>query len=117
MHRDAPTAADTDWGQILQLYDRLLVVAKSAVVALNRAVALAEVSGPVVALAAVDSLDLGGYYLFHATRADLLRRRGRYDEAAEAYETALALVGNAAEHQFLAGRLRSVTVSGAEPRR
>src|SRR6185295_12261940 len=70
VHGDAPTAADTDWGQILALYDQLLAVAPTPVVALNRAVAVAEVKGPGVALAAVDELaDLDGYYLFQSTRA------------------------------------------------
>ena len=84
VHSDAPTAADTDWRQILQLYDQLEAVAPSPVVALNRAVALAEVDGPEPALALVDALGLGGYYLFHAIRADLLRRLGRDPEAAAA---------------------------------
>ena len=77
VHSDAPTAADTDWRQILQLYDQLLALAPSPVVALNRAVAVAEVDGPDAALALVDGLDLDGYHLFHAIRADLLRRLGR----------------------------------------
>ena len=81
VHSHAPTAADTDWGQILQLYDQLVVVSPTPVVALNRAVAVAEVDEPTTALAAVDSLDLGGYHLFHSARADLLRRLGRDDEA------------------------------------
>ena len=77
MHSDAATAADTDWRQILQLYDQLLGVAPTPVVALNRAVAVAEVDGPEPALAIVDTLDLDGYHLLHATRADLLVRLGR----------------------------------------
>ena len=112
VHSDAPTAADTDWGQILRLYDQLLVFAPTPVVRLNRAVALAEVDGPAAALAAVDELDLGGYHLFHATRADLLRRAGRDAEAAEAYAAALALAGNAAERRFLAER-RDALARGA----
>ncbi len=108
VHADAPTAADTDWAQILQLYDRLLALSPTPVVALNRAVAVAEVHGPAAALAAVDSLDLGRYHLFHATRADLLRRLGRNHEAADAYEAALALTGNAAERRFLQARRRSL---------
>ena len=89
VHSDAPTAADTDWGQIVALYDQLLAVTPTPVVALNRAVAVAEVDGPAAGLAAVDALggDLGRYHLFHATRADLLRRLGRRDEAADAYPT------------------------------
>jgi RNA polymerase sigma-70 factor (ECF subfamily) len=105
VHSDAPTAAVTDWGQILQLYDQLLVVAPGPVVALNRAVAVAEVQGPEAALTLVDGLDLDRYYLYHAIRADLLRRLGRTGEAARAYSGALALTGNAAERAYLAARL------------
>jgi RNA polymerase sigma-70 factor (ECF subfamily) len=105
VHSDAPTAAATDWGQILQLYDQLLAVAPSPVVALNRAVAVAEVDGPAAALTLVDGLDLDRYYLYHAIRADLLRRLGRPGEAARAYEAALALTGNAAERAYLTARL------------
>jgi RNA polymerase sigma-70 factor, ECF subfamily len=104
VHSDAAAAADTDWDQILRLYDQLLAVAPSPVVALNRAVAVAEVDGPAVALDLVDGLapaNLGGYYLFHAVRADLLRRLGRTAEAAAAYETAIAQAGNAAERGYL----------------
>jgi RNA polymerase sigma-70 factor (ECF subfamily) len=105
VHSDAPAAAVTDWGQILQLYDQLLVVAPGPVVALNRAVAVAEVQGPAAALTLVDGLDLDRYYLQHAIRADLLRRLGRPGEAAQAYSEALALTGNAAERAYLAARL------------
>ena len=101
VHSDAPVAASTDWNQILRLYDQLLAVAPSPVVALNRAVAVAEVDGPAAALALVDGLDLGGYYLFHAIRADLLRRLGRRAEAAAAYELAIARNGNAIERAHL----------------
>ena len=104
-------AAATDWGQILQLYDQLLAVAPSPVVALNRAVAVAEVEGPASALALVEGLGdaasrgagpgLTGYHVFHAIRADLLRRLGRDAEAAAAYDAALARTGNAAEQDFL----------------
>jgi predicted RNA polymerase sigma factor len=111
VHSDASTASGTDWGQILQLYDQLLALSPTPVVALNRAVAVAEVHGPAAALAAVDSLELGGYHLFHATRADLLRRLGRQAEAADAYDAALALVGNAAERRFLDERRRSLPVA------
>ncbi|MEU8141664.1 sigma-70 family RNA polymerase sigma factor [Nonomuraea sp. NPDC048901] len=101
VHSDAPTAEATDWGQILQLYDQLAAVAPSPVVALNRAVAVAEVNGPSAALALVDDLDLDGFYLYHAIRADLLHRLGRGAEAAQAYEAAIARSGNAAERAFL----------------
>jgi len=101
VHSDAPAAAATDWSQILQLYDQLLSLAPSPVVALHRAVAVAEVSGPDAALALVDGLDLDGYHLFHAIRADLLRRQGRNAEAALAYEAAIARTENAAEREFL----------------
>ena len=101
VHADAATAAATDWWQILQLYDHLMSLAPGPVVALNRAVALAEVAGPHAALTAVDSLDLDRYYLFHAIRADLLRRLGRNSEAALAYDAAIARTGNAAEREFL----------------
>jgi RNA polymerase sigma-70 factor (ECF subfamily) len=102
VHSDAPVAAATDWDQILRLYDQLLVAAPSPVVALNRAVAVAEVDGPAAALALTGALDLNGYYLFHAIRADLLRRLGRTAEADAAYEAAIARAGNAAERAFLA---------------
>ena len=83
VHSDARSAEATDWGQILALYDQLLAREANPVVALNRAVALAEVEGPAAALELVDALDLGAYHLFHAIRADLLRRLGRDAEAAQ----------------------------------
>ncbi len=101
VHSDATTAEVTDWGQILQLYDQLLTVSPSPVVALNRAVAVAEVDGPTAALSIVDELDLDQHYLFHAIRADLLRRLGRTDEAASAYEAAIARTDNESERAFL----------------
>jgi RNA polymerase sigma-70 factor (ECF subfamily) len=101
VHSDAPAAAATDWWQILQLYDQLLALAPSPIVALHRAVAVAEVDGPEAALALVDALDLDGYHLFHAIRADLLRRLGRDTEAALAYEAAIARTDNTAERDFL----------------
>jgi RNA polymerase sigma-70 factor (ECF subfamily) len=109
VHSDAPSAAATDWRQILALYDQLLALAPSAVVALNRAVAVAEVSGPAAALALVDRLALDAYYLFHAIRADFLRRLGRVIEAARAFEAALALTDNQAERAFLERRRNSLT--------
>jgi RNA polymerase sigma-70 factor, ECF subfamily len=101
VHSDAPNAAATDWRQIVQLYDQLLAVAPSPVVALNRAVAVAEVQGPEAALAEVDGLELDAYYLFHSIRADLLRRLGRDTEAALAYDRAIARTQNPAERDFL----------------
>jgi RNA polymerase sigma-70 factor (ECF subfamily) len=104
VHGDAPSAAATDWRQIVQLYDRLLVFDPSPIVALNRAVAVAEVDGPDAALALVDDLDLDAYYLLHAIRADLLRRVGRDREATAAYDAAIARTENAAEREFLRHR-------------
>jgi RNA polymerase sigma-70 factor, ECF subfamily len=101
VHSDAGTAADTDWRQVLALYDQLLAVAPTPVVALNRAVAVGEVEGPAAALAVVDRLDLSDYYLFHSTRADLLCRLGRTAEATAAYDAAIALTTNGAERRFL----------------
>jgi RNA polymerase sigma-70 factor (ECF subfamily) len=101
VHSDAATAELTDWGQVLQLYDQLIAIAPNAIVALNRAVAVAELDGPGPALAIVDALDLDTYYLFHSTRAELLGRLGRYEEAVRAYDRALELTGNAAERALL----------------
>ena len=108
VHSDAATAAATDWGQILALYDQLMAVAPSPVVALHRAVAVGEVQGPAAALALVDGLELDGYHLFHAVRADLLRRLGRDAEASAAYGAAIARTANAAERAFLEERRRSL---------
>lgn len=102
VHSDGPP---TDWTQVLQLYDQLTALAPSPVVALNRAVAVAEVEGPRPALDLVDALDLDGYHVFHAVRADLLRRLGRDAEAARAYEAAIALSRNPAERAYLERRL------------
>jgi RNA polymerase sigma-70 factor, ECF subfamily len=99
----------TDWVQIKQLYDQLLGIAPSPIVALHRAVAVAEVDGPMTALALVDELDLGQHHVFHAVRADLLRRLGRDAEAAAAYEAAIDRAGNASERDFL--RRRRATLS------
>jgi len=108
VHSDARSAATTDWPQIVRLYDQLLACDPSPVVALNRAVAVAEVDGPRTGLALVDALDLGAYYLFHAIRADLLRRLGRDVEARTAYETAIELTDNAAERGFLRRRRQAL---------
>jgi len=101
VHADAPTVEETDWSQIVALYDQLLTVAPTPVVALNRAIAIGEVRGPAAALALVDELDLDNYHPFHATRADLLRRLGRNSEAAAAYERAANLAPTEAERDFL----------------
>jgi RNA polymerase sigma-70 factor (ECF subfamily) len=101
VHADAATVEETDWSQIVALYDQLLAVAPTPVVALNRAIAIGEVHGPCAALALVDGLDLDAYYAFHATRADLLRRLGRNSEAAAAYERAAAMAPTEAERDFL----------------
>jgi RNA polymerase sigma-70 factor (ECF subfamily) len=105
---DARSAAATDWPQIVELYDQLLCYDASPVVALNRAVAVAEVEGPARALALVEALELGGYYLFHAIRADLLRRTGRDKDAARAYQAAIELTDNAAQRDFLGRRLNEI---------
>ncbi|WP_414720589.1 RNA polymerase sigma factor [Streptomyces sp.] len=110
VHSDAPTAADTDWRQVLRLYDHLLAVAPNPVAALNRAVAVAEVEGPEAGLALADALAprLDGYHVLHAVRADLLRRLGREAEAASAYEAAIARTGNRAERDFLRRRRQAL---------
>ena len=111
VHSDAPTADATDWKQILALYDQLMTVAPTPIVALNRAVAVAEVRGPDAALALLDGLDLNRYYLFHAIRADLLRRLGRNADAALAYDAAIARTENAAEREFLRNKRRAIGIS------
>lgn len=108
VHADADSVEDTDWPQIVALYDQLLAAAPTPVVALNRAIAVGEVDGPAAALALVDELDLGQYHAFHATRADLLRRLGRLDEAGDAYTLAASLAPTSAERDFLTGRARQV---------
>ncbi len=110
VHSDAATAAATDWSQIVTLYDQLTVLTPTPVVALNRAVALAERDGPGAGLEAVADLAdaLDAYQPYHAIRADLLRRAGRTPEAADAYRTAIALSDNAQERRFLTARLRAL---------
>lgn len=104
VHADAATAGATDWAQVLDLYDLLHVLLPTVVVALNRAVALAEVAGPEAGLSAVEALPLETYQPFHVVRADLLTRLGRGVEAIEAYDRALALTGNAVERAYLRRR-------------
>jgi RNA polymerase sigma-70 factor (ECF subfamily) len=106
VHTDSKAAADTDWWQILQLYNQLLIIDPSPIVALNRAIAVAEVEGPDAALAVLDGLDLENYHLYYAVRADLLRRLGRAEEATAAYEAAIVRTNNASEREFLQHRLR-----------
>ena len=112
VHTSAREPRDTDWSQIIALYDQLVRLDPSPIVALNRAVAVAELDGPEVALATVDRLDdrLEGYHAYHATRADLLRRLGRGRESRAAYDRAIELAGNTAETAYLTrrrGRLAS----------
>ena len=104
VHTSARDVRDTDWSQVVALYDQLAGIDPSPIVALNRAIALAELDGPEVALAVVDRLDLGGYHAYHATRADLLRRLGRSADARAAYEKAIELAGNTAEVAYLTRR-------------
>jgi RNA polymerase sigma-70 factor, ECF subfamily len=101
VHADAPNMEQTDWSRIVALYDQLLAVVPTPVVALNRAIAIGEVQGPAAALALVDELDLDNYHPFHAARADLLRRLGRHREATAAYRRAAALAPTEAEREFL----------------
>ncbi|MBF4767680.1 RNA polymerase sigma factor [Nocardioides agariphilus] len=104
VHSTARTGADTDWSQIAALYAQLFSISPTPVVALNRAVAVSELDGPAVGLAEVDRLHLPTYHAWHATRAELLRRLGRYDESRSAYDSALALIDNDAERAYLTRR-------------
>ena len=113
VHSDASTAEATDWRQILALYDQLLTLTPNAIVALNRAVALAEVQGPAAALTVLETLDLPRYHIFHAIRADLLRRLGRTGEAISAYDEAIAWTTNEAERGFM--RLRRQALVERDP--
>jgi RNA polymerase sigma-70 factor (ECF subfamily) len=108
VHSDARTAADTDWNQVLALYDQLFAIAPTPIVALNRAVAVAEVHGPALALAAIEDLALEEYHLYHATRADLLVRLERRDDARRAYDRAHELATNAAEKDLLDTKRQSL---------
>jgi RNA polymerase sigma-70 factor, ECF subfamily len=108
VHCDARTDAGTDRRQIVQLYDQLMMIAPGAVVALNRAVAVAEVEGVAQALELVDAIDLPRYHVYHVVRADLLRRLGRWGDAAAAYQQAIALCGNQGERDFLRQQQQSL---------
>jgi RNA polymerase sigma-70 factor (ECF subfamily) len=101
VHTDAPAASDTDWSQVVALYNQLSRLDPSPIVALNRAVAVAELDGPEVALALVDPLPLTGYHAWHVTRAELLRRLGRSAEAKDEYDAAIAATQNSAERAYL----------------
>ena len=115
VHSDAATASDTDWGQILALYDQLMALTPTSVVALNRAVAVAEVQGPGAALPLLADLDLDRYHLYHAIRADLLARTGDDAGAAAAYDAAIALTDNEAERASLRRRRRSASGRAPQP--
>ncbi|HEX6357583.1 RNA polymerase sigma factor [Actinophytocola sp.] len=106
VHTSARDVRDTDWSQVVALYDQLVRLDPSPIIALNRAIAVAELDGPEVALAAVDRLEdkLAGYHLYHGTRADLLRRLGRSQQSRAAYDTAIELAGNTAESAHLTRR-------------
>ncbi len=109
VHADAATSAVTDWSQIVQLYDQLFSFTPTPIVALNRAIAIAELDGPASALAIVDDLDLGTYHLYHAARADLLERLGRPEESAAEFDRAIHLATNDVERDYLRRRRDSVS--------
>jgi RNA polymerase sigma-70 factor (ECF subfamily) len=117
VHTSARDARDTDWRQVLALYDQLVSIDPSPIVALNRAIAVAEVDGPEAALAIADGLEgtLREYHAFHATRADLLRRLGRARDARESYDRAIRLCGNAAEARYLLSRRDELAVRPSAP--
>ena len=111
VHTDAASARDTDWGQVVALYDQLMTVAPTPVVALNRAIAVAELDGPDVGLALVDAVPLDGYHAWHATRADLLRRLGRGADARAEYDAAINATANSAERSYLTRRRDQIAES------
>jgi RNA polymerase sigma-70 factor (ECF subfamily) len=114
VHTDAPTAADTDWAQIVALYDQLYAIQPNPIVALNRAVAVGELDGPSAGLDALANVNLADYQPYHAARADLLARAQRIDEAMEAYDRAIELTANAAEREFLSRQRQNATTTGSE---
>ncbi|MGL5811093.1 MAG: RNA polymerase sigma factor, partial [Nocardioides sp.] len=109
LHTAAPNTAKTDWARIATLYDKLYALTPTPVVALNRAVAIAELDGAQVALTLVNDLDLTGYHAWHATRAELLRRLGRSSDARHAYDAAIAATANPAERAYLHRRRSQLT--------
>ncbi len=115
VHADASTAAATDWSQIVQLYDQLLVHMPTPIIALNRAIAVAEHDGPAPALAILDDLDLDSYYLYHAARADLFERLDRFDDAVTEYDKALELTTNSVERDHLRRRREGLAVASRAP--
>ena len=104
VHADASTADETEWSQIVQLYDQLLLHTPTPIVALNRAIAVAELDGPVPALAILEELDIDNYHLYHAARADLFQRLDRVEDAIAAYDRAIDLTTNAVERDHLRSR-------------
>jgi RNA polymerase sigma-70 factor (ECF subfamily) len=116
VHTSARDVRDTDWSQVVALYDQLVRIDPSPIVELNRAIAVAELDGPEVALATVDKLaeKLDGYHAFHATRADLLRRTGQSRQARAAYDRAIELAGNTAETAYLTRRRDQLAAGPAE---
>ena len=111
VHTDAPSTRDTDWRQVVALYDQLMAIAPTPIVALNRAIAVAELDGPDVGLALVDGLALDGYHAWHATRADLLRRLGRGADARAEYDAAINATANSAERAYLTRRRDQIAES------
>jgi RNA polymerase sigma-70 factor (ECF subfamily) len=115
VHTDAPTAADTDWAQIVALYDQLYAIQPNPVVALNRAVAVDALAGPSAGLDALANVDLADYQPYHAARADLLTRAGHIEEAIAAYDRAIELTANPAEREFLSRQRKHVATSPSRP--
>jgi RNA polymerase sigma-70 factor (ECF subfamily) len=105
VHADAETASTTDWAQIVASYDRLIELRPTAIVALNRAIAVMELRGPEAALELFERIDLPNYHLYHAAKAEALDRTGRHREATQALQRALALTSNASEVRHLETRL------------
>ena len=116
VHSDATTANETDWAQVVALYDQLLAIRPDPIARLNRAVAVAEVAGPDIGLRLVDELDLDRYHLYHAIRADLLRRLGRTDDASAAYAAAMERTENDVERAYLQTRIASLSSGAATGR-